>query len=192
MKKSKSILIIIVLLIACNTTKNLVNNSNYNLSAKLPGKGKLLSIDEAKQVHKKMDVSQNPDPLSASYSYLEGNVLVDFKLQTCSDNISTKGIKQKWTMKDWSSQKINIFGSSLKNYRKGNTNGIEYLTYSLDFDQKEEKVRKNLKDIMVLQGNTMCEIKVYSLPQDSLNSKKVFNYIIKHLQINKDTLVQAH
>lgn len=192
---SKGILMIAVLLIACNTNKNLVSSPKYNLNIKLPSKGRLLSTDEAKRFHENIDLDylSYTNYLRYSSNYLVGNVIINIESQKRPYETNEKtGIKEAWTMKTWSGQKINVYGSKLKNFRKGNINDIEYLTYNLDFDDKREKVPKHLRDIMVLQGHTMCEIEVVSLPKDSLNSKKVFDYIIKHLQINKDTLVQSH
>ena len=189
----KNILVIAVLLVACNTNKNIVGGRIFNLKAQLPRNGKLLSAEDAKRFYEKIDFPY-PDFRKDISSYLIDNVLVDVRQQRILYVTSEKtGAKRLWTLKDWSNGIMNIWGGNpdFHDFRKGKTNNIEYPTYNLNYEGMKN-IPLHVKDIMARQGFSTCEIHIVSTPQDSLKSKKVFNYVIKHFQINKDTLVQAH
>ena len=124
---TKSILIVALLFCACNTNKNIVSSRVFNMKTQLPRNGKLLSLEDAKRFHEKIDYPFSDLRRDIS-CYLIGDVLVDVQQQRIHYVTSEKtGIKRPWTLKEWANQKLNIYGGnpSFHDFCKEKTNNID-------------------------------------------------------------------
>lgn len=190
-KIKKYALISVLLLVACNVNKNLISSPEYKLKVKLPNKCRLLSKDEAESLHKKMDFGYyNTDMLKISYS-VDG-ILVNVKPQNMSEKSRKTGTLRPFTLKDWEYLIKNAYeGTTLLDLSKAKINNVEYLTYSFEHTGLKN-IPLDVKNIIGNNDYTSCWIEIVSKKEDSLKSRKVFDYVLQHLQNNKDTLAKSH